>query len=85
MDSLLSDPWVAAQIERALAPYAGRVSAEELEWMREQLVATLREDEGAAQLLRRAHPRVVEESGEARPPGSPESDDAPGGRRGRAG
>jgi hypothetical protein len=67
VNDLLSDPWVAAEIERALAPYAGRLPAEQIEWMREQLVETLLTESKAAQLLSRARPRhSVDESGAVR-------------------
>jgi hypothetical protein len=61
---LLSDPWVTARIDAAVAPYAKVLSAEQLAWMREQLAETLTTDEEAAKILSRAHPRVVEQSGE---------------------
>jgi hypothetical protein len=61
---LVADPWTVAQIDAAVAPYAGVLSASQLAWMREQLAETLATDAAAAKLLRRAHPRVVEESGE---------------------
>ena len=64
MDPITSNPWVVAQIERALEPYVGRIPASELEWMRKQLVETLTSDEHAASVLRGALPRDVEQSGE---------------------
>ena len=67
---LLSDPWIAEQIEAALAPYAGRLPARELDWMREQLAETLTQDEQASRLLRQAHPREVDQSGERLAPGA---------------
>jgi hypothetical protein len=62
--SLLDDAWIAAQIDAAVAPYVGRLPAHEVAWMREQLVEVLLYDEEAIRLLRRAHPREVNESGE---------------------
>lgn len=62
--SLLDDPWIAAQVDAAVAPYVGRLPAHEIAWMREQLAEVLLHDEEASRLLRRAHPREVEESGE---------------------
>jgi hypothetical protein len=62
--SLLDDPWIAAQIDTAVSPYVARLPAQELAWMREQLAELLVYDEEALRLLRRAHPREVEESGE---------------------
>ncbi len=66
MHPLLEDPWIAAQIEAAIAPYAGRLSEEELAWMRDQLAETMASDEKAALLLRRARPVMISESGEVR-------------------
>jgi hypothetical protein len=63
---LLSDPWIAARVEDAVAPYVGKISAGEIAWMREQLAETLSSDPTAVELLRRAKPVVVEESGEVR-------------------
>ncbi len=66
MHPLLDDPWVAAQIDAAVAPYVGRLPAREVAWMREQLAETLASNDKAANLLRRAKPAVVEQSGEVR-------------------
>lgn len=66
MHPLLDDPWIAAQIEAAVAPYVGRLSAGEVAFMRDQLAETLASDERAARLLRRARPVAVNESGEVR-------------------
>lgn len=66
MHPLLEDPWIAAQVEAAVAPYVGRLSAEEVSWMRDQLAETLATDENAALLIRRARPIQVQESGEVR-------------------
>ncbi|WP_437488329.1 hypothetical protein WME75_08530 [Sorangium sp. So ce1014] len=62
--SPLDDPWIAAQVDAAVAPYVGRLPAEEVAWMREQLAEVLLHDEEAIRLLRRAQPREVDESGE---------------------
>lgn len=51
-----------AEVERALAPYVGQLSAPALAWMREQLAEAVRA-EGAA-LVRAAYPREVDRSGE---------------------
>jgi hypothetical protein len=64
MHHLLSDPWVAAQIDAAVAPFRGRLPAAELEFVREQLAEILDSDERASRLLARVRPRSVEESGE---------------------
>jgi hypothetical protein len=58
------NPWVVAQIEKAVAPYVGKLSADDVAWMREQLAETLTHDEHASAVLRAAVPRVVDESGE---------------------
>jgi hypothetical protein len=63
MNPLLADPWIAAQIDQAVAPYRGRLPASEVAWMREQLAEVLASDESAARVLRRAHPHPVDESG----------------------
>ena len=62
MHTLLDDPWVAAQVDAALTPYVGRLSATDLAWMRDQLAETLAEDAYAASLVRRSHPRVSDQS-----------------------
>jgi hypothetical protein len=67
---LLADPWVAAQVEAAVAPYLGRLPAGEVAWMRDQLAETLATDEKAARLLRRAKPPVIDQSGEVRRTGA---------------
>jgi len=61
---LLDDPFVLAQVERALEPFVDRLDADELAWMREQLARTMVDDEQARALLMGAHPRDVESSGE---------------------
>lgn len=66
MHPLLADPWIAAQIEAAVAPYVGRLPEDEVAWMREQLADTLSTDERAAKLARRTRPTQIEQSGEVR-------------------
>jgi hypothetical protein len=66
MHPLLEDPWIAAEVEAAVAPYVGRLSDREVAWMRDQLAETLASDEHAMRLARRARPPVVDESGEVR-------------------
>ena len=66
MHPLLADPWIAAQIEAAVAPYVGRLPENEVAWMREQLADTLATDERAVKLAGRARPAQVEQSGEVR-------------------
>jgi hypothetical protein len=66
MHPLLADPWIAARVDAAVAPYVGRLSAGEIAWMREQLAETLSADPAAAKLLHRAKPAEIDESGEVR-------------------
>ena len=66
MHPLLADPWIAAQVDAAVAPYLGRLPASEVAWMRDQLAETLSSDERASRLVRRARPTVVAGSGEVR-------------------
>jgi hypothetical protein len=70
VNPLLADPWIAARIDEALAPYLGRLPASDVAWMREQLAETLSNDEEAASVLRAAMPRHVEQSGEVAKDGS---------------
>lgn len=60
------DLWFLAQIDAAVAPYEGRLSAAEIAWMRAQLAEVLASDSTASTLVRRARPVTVEESGEVR-------------------
>ena len=64
MHPLLADPWIAAQVDAAIAPYLGRLPASEVAWMRDQLAETMSSDERTAKLARRARPTVVAKSGE---------------------
>lgn len=83
VNPLLADAWIAAQIDAAVAPYRGRLPEAEIAWMREQLAEVLASDERAARVLRRAHPRPVDESGVVATAATPEADAAaPGARRG---
>src|SRR6478735_262030 len=66
MTDPLYDPWLTGQIDAAVAPYEGRLSADEIAWMRAQLAEVLAGDPGAAALVRRARPVNVEASGEVR-------------------
>lgn len=60
----LGDPWVQAEVDKAMKPYKGRLPAEEIAWMRERLLEALATERVGRDLLRRARPRYVEESGE---------------------
>lgn len=66
---LLSDPFVAAQIDDAVAPFVPRLPADELAWLRDQLALFLQTDAEAALLLQGAHPRNLDASGERGPLG----------------
>ena len=60
------DAWLTAQIDAAVAPYRGRLSEQEIAWMRDQLAEMLAGDPKASRLVRRARPITVDESGEVR-------------------
>jgi hypothetical protein len=79
------DPWLEAQLDAAVAPYAGRLSAEEIAWMRERLFEALVTERRGQELVRRARPRVVERSGEVRADGAAEAQDPGPRERGRTG
>ena len=66
---LLEDPFVAAEIEHALAPFAAALAPRELDWSRERLAEMVAEDPALLALLRDAHPRTTDESGERLRPG----------------
>ncbi|MBK8251935.1 MAG: hypothetical protein IPK82_04630 [Polyangiaceae bacterium] len=75
MGGVPPDPWLESQLEAAMAPYVGRLPAEELDWMRERLIETLMSEAKGIDLVRKARPRVVLQSGamrklggEAKPP-----------------
>ncbi len=61
---LLRDPFVAAEVDAAVAPYARLLSSEDIDWLKDQLATLLDEDAEARILLRQAHPTTVGESGE---------------------
>lgn len=84
MHGLDTDPWIEAQIDAAVAPYAGRLPAEEIAWMRERLAEALATERLGQELVRRARPRVVERSGEVATGGAAEAPAKPR-RRGRTG
>lgn len=58
------DLWMIEQVEAALAPYVDKLPAEDLAWMRQQLLETLRDSDHGRRLVRRARPVEVEHSGE---------------------
>lgn len=74
---------MAAEIDRALAPYAGRLRPSELAWMRDQMAETLATDAHAARALRDARPRVVERSGDVPVAGARSAPAKPGLHAGR--
>ena len=60
---LLSDPFVAAEVEAAIEPYVDILSEEELAFMRDELALLLAEDPEAQDALDGARPREVDRSG----------------------
>ncbi len=60
---LLDDSFIAAQIDQAVEPLVGKVSDEDLAWLRARLAALLEDDPAAAKVLIGAYPRQVDESG----------------------
>jgi hypothetical protein len=61
---LRADPWVAEKIRKAVAQWEGKLRPEELAFMTEHLYETLAHHPHAAQVLRLAHPRLGDESGD---------------------
>ena len=64
MHPLLKDPWVAAKIDSATAPYRRLWTEDQLRAFREQMAETLASHPKAARLLRLAHPGLVDQSSE---------------------
>ena len=60
----LDKAWLETQLDEAIAPYVGKLSSDDLAWMREQLLDRLRSDGSLGLLAHRAQPRTVDESGE---------------------
>jgi hypothetical protein len=80
---LLDDAFIAAQIDEAIEPLVGKVSDEELDWLRGSLAALLQDDPAAARALAGAYPRQVDESGaRVRPPVRAATSEAEGEQRG---
>jgi len=65
MHPLLADPWVAARVDAAVAPYRSLLSSEDLAFLREELAERMSSDELLSLALRRERPRHVDQSGEA--------------------
>ena len=83
---LLSDPWVAAKIDKAVHKYGQRWTPEQIEAFREQMAWTLATHPNASKLLELAHPAVIGFSGERvlggdAQPAAPEAPAAPAGRK----
>jgi hypothetical protein len=71
------DEFFEAQVERALRPYRGRASAEELAALEEVVRDTLANDPVAVELLHAARPRATPQlSGDTQAPGAAERKDA---------
>jgi hypothetical protein len=58
------DPFLVAEVERALEPYRELLSPDELAWARDALALEVLEDDELRRLLAAAHPRAVDVSGE---------------------
>ncbi|MBW2458863.1 MAG: hypothetical protein JRI68_30465 [Deltaproteobacteria bacterium] len=79
---LLDDAFIAAEIDRAVAPLEGQISDEELAWLRASLAELLQRDPAAAKALVGAYPRQVDESGQRVRPPIREADPDEGEQRG---
>lgn len=64
MHPLLRDPWVAARVEAAIAPYIGRLAESDLAWMRDQMAEVVASEPSVVKLVRRARP--IDKSGEVK-------------------
>jgi hypothetical protein len=62
MHPLLADPWVAAQIDAAVAPYRKLWSPEAIAAFREEMATTLSVHPMASRLLREAAPSEIQGS-----------------------
>lgn len=77
---LLSDPWVAAKIDAAVAKHGKRWTREQVEHFREQMAWTLATHPKVSALLEIARPSVIDSSGErltgggVEPPAAPAQD-----------
>jgi len=56
--------FLEAEVDAALAPYRASMPAEQLAWVREQLLEGAVDADGLAALVRAAVPRAVDDSGE---------------------
>lgn len=76
MHPLLSDPWVAAEIDAALEPHRHALTPEQIEAFREKMAWTFANHPAAQRILERHRPH--DRSGERVKPGAlpsqPESD-----------
>lgn len=64
MRSLLEDPWVAAQVDAAVAPYQKVWPPYAVEAFRQEVAATIAANSGLSVLVREANPNAVYSSGE---------------------
>jgi hypothetical protein len=62
MTSAEDDAWLESEIDAAVAPFKGLVSAAELAFMKEELRSSAREG-ATARLARAARPRAIDASG----------------------
>lgn len=56
--------FLEAEIDHALEPHRSRLPAQEIAWMRAQLLAEAEADRNVSELARAAFPREVDQSGE---------------------
>lgn len=73
---LLTDPWVAAKIDKAVARHGKNWSKEQVEAFREQMAWTLATHPKAARLLELAQPGIIARTGTRTIGGELEPDDA---------
>jgi hypothetical protein len=64
MHPYLSDPWIAEQIDAAIAPYRGKWTERQIEAFREKMAWTLASHPTARRLLAREHRPNIDQSGE---------------------
>ena len=60
----LSEPFLAEEIDRAIASVAHLLGPDDIEWLREALATELVEDGELQELLAKAYPRRIDVSGE---------------------
>jgi hypothetical protein len=61
---LHDDPWIAQEIRKAVEPWAHLLRPEEIAHIEEVMLESFVNDPHASKVLRRAHPKVSEQSGQ---------------------